>query len=117
MGADKRCAASERALQIESAANRNTTENMFAEEFAKSKQMYARNIECGNKNATDLPPDFWRQSRRRLIGPSEINRKRLQNSDKSEKAKRQQKMFTKETLLITNKQYKIRSTLRCWHQC
>ena len=53
MGADERCAASGRALQVESAAKRNTTcENTFAEYFAKSKQMHARKTVCGDEFAT-----------------------------------------------------------------
>ena len=50
MRPDKCCAASERALQVESA--RTTCENTFAENFAKSKQMHARKQVCGNEFAT-----------------------------------------------------------------
>ena len=51
-----------------------------------------------------FPPDFRCRSRRRLIGPSEIDKKSLQSSDESEKAnRRQQKIFKSNPLLFRYK--------------
>ena len=52
MAVNKRCAASGRALQAESAASETTCENTFAANFAKSKQMHARKTVCGDEFAT-----------------------------------------------------------------
>ena len=53
MAVDKRCAASGRALQAESATSEiQPVENTFAENFAKSKQMQARKTVCVDEFAT-----------------------------------------------------------------
>ena len=50
MAMDKRCAASGRALQAESAASKiEHVKNIFVENFATSKQMHARKIVCGDE--------------------------------------------------------------------
>ena len=52
MTVDKRCAASRRALQAESAASKTQhVKNTFAKNFEKSKQMHAQKTACGNEFA------------------------------------------------------------------
>ena len=53
MTVDKRCAASRRALQAESAASKiQHVKNTFAKNFAKSKQMHTQKTVCGNEFAS-----------------------------------------------------------------
>ena len=53
MAVDKRCAASGRALQAESAASKiQHVENTFAGKLCKIKQTHAQKTVCGNEFAT-----------------------------------------------------------------
>ena len=95
-----------RALQVESAAWRNTTfENRFAENLAKSRQMYARKQVCGNKFATDLLPRFLVTEQTKADRSIGNRQKVLQNSDESAKANRTaaKKLFENKTLIIRQK--------------
>ena len=53
MGANKRCAASGRALKVESAASEIQRVKIYLRKnFAKSRQMHARKLVCGDEFAT-----------------------------------------------------------------
>ena len=53
MGVNKRCAASRRALQVESAASKiQRVKIHLRKNFAKSKQMHVRKQICGDEFAT-----------------------------------------------------------------